>query len=281
MQTLESLIKNTADVDYEIIVVDNASQDDSVEIVQRIFPEVKMLALRENCGYAKANNRGVEQSTGRYLLFLNNDTHVPADALGTLLEIKKRHPEFGIVAPLILYPDESLQLSWGRDIHFVSEFFLKYFAEGWHTKQFKRKKGEMSRNVSWVSGTCFVIERSLYEQVGGFDENFFLYFEDADLGKRVRQLGKMIHLTSKVRIIHYLGQTVRKMPGRALMEAKKSQLHYYCKHNSRWAFAGLKGYLLLRFGLKRLRSRKSDSESAEIYKAVIDMIREFRCENPV
>ena len=77
MQALESLILNTTGVDYEIIVVDNASQDDSIEMVRSIFPAVKVLALGENCGYAKANNRGVEKSTGRYLLFLNNDTHVP------------------------------------------------------------------------------------------------------------------------------------------------------------------------------------------------------------
>jgi GT2 family glycosyltransferase len=281
MQALESLILNTTGVDYEIIVVDNASQDDSIEMVRSIFPAVKVLALGENCGYAKANNRGVEKSTGRYLLFLNNDTHVPEGAVRTLLEIKKNHPEFGMVAPLILYPDKSPQLSWGRDIHFVSEVFLKFFAEKWYAKQIKRKKGEISRNVDWVSGACFLIERSLYKQVGGFDEKFFLYFEDADLGKRIRQLGKKIHLTSNARIVHYLGQTVRKMQGLALLEAKRSQLYYYCKHNSRWAFAGIRGYLLLRFGLKRWWSRKSDSESAKICIAVIDMIREFRCENPV
>jgi GT2 family glycosyltransferase len=278
LQTMESLFQDLNASKYEMIIVDNASDDDSVGAVQRDFPGAKLVVLPENAGYAKANNRGVEKASGRYFLFLNNDTNVPAGSIGKLLEIKKNHPDFGIVAPLVCNPDGSLQLSWGKDLHLHTEVFLKFIAEKWHKWQYKRKKGRMSRNVEWVSGACFVIDRSLYNQVGGFDEKFFLYVEDADLGKRVRNLGHKIHLTSEVRIIHHLGQSVAKIRGRALLEAKRSQLYYYAKHNGRRALGVLKCYLFLRFGWKRRVSRKN--EIKEICARIMNMIREFRYEDP-
>ena len=277
LQTLESLFQDLDASKYEMIVVDNASDDDSIEAVRRDFPTVKVIALLENTGYARANNRGVEKASGRTLLFLNNDTDVPVGAIRKLLEIKKNHPDFGIVAPLVCNPDGSLQLSWGKDLHLHTEFFLKFVAEKWHRWRYNRKKDHMSRNVEWVSGSCFMIDRSLYQQVGGFDEKFFLYVEDADLGKRVRHLGYKIHLASEVRIIHHLGQSVAKMRGRVLLEAKRSQLYYYGKHNGRLALAVLKRYLLFRFGWKRWLSR--ENETREIYSKIMNMIKEFRCED--
>ena len=278
LQTLESLFQDPDASKCEMIVVDNASDDDSVEAVRRNFPAVKVISLSENAGYAKAYNRGVEKASGRNLFFLNNDTNVPAGAIGKLLDIKRNHPYFGIVAPLINNSDGSFQLSWGKDLHLHTEVFLKFVAEKWHRWRYKRKKGRMNRNVEWVSGACFVIDRSLYKQVGGFDEKFFLYVEDADLGKRIRRLGHKIHLTSEVRIIHHLGQSVAKMQGRALLEAKRSQLYYYGKHNTRWELIVLRRYLLLRFGLKRWLSRKN--ETKEICARIMNMIREFCREDP-
>lgn len=278
LRTLESLFRDSRVSKYEMIVVDNASDDDSVEVLLRDFPSVKTIVLPENSGYARANNRGAEKASGSTLLFLNNDTDIPVGAIGKLLDIKNNHPDFGIVAPLVHNPDGSLQLSWGRDLHLHTEFFLKFVSEKWHRWRYKRKKGRMSRDVEWVSGACFMIDRGLYQQVEGFDEKFFLYVEDADLGKRVRHLGFKIHLTSEVRIIHHLGQSVAKMQGRALLEAKRSQLYYYSKHNGRCSLAVLKRYLLLRFGLKRWLSR--DNKTKDVCAQIMDMIREFRIEDP-
>jgi GT2 family glycosyltransferase len=278
LRTLESLFQNPDVSHYEIIVVDNASEDDSLEALRREFPAVKAIALLENSGYAKANNRGAEKASSRYLLFLNNDTEVPAGSVGKLLDIKRNHPEFGIVAPRIDNPDGSLQLSWGCDLHLHTEFFLKFLAQKWSRWRFKTKKTEASKNVDWVSGACFVIDRSLYQEIGGFDEKFFLYVEDADLCRRVRQLGQKVHLTSEVRIVHHLGQSVAKLRGRAMLEAKRSQLRYYGKHNGKWAMVVLRRYLLFRFGWKRWLSR--DKEARKIHSEVSDMIREFRFEDP-
>jgi N-acetylglucosaminyl-diphospho-decaprenol L-rhamnosyltransferase len=277
LRTLESLFQDPFVAHNEIIVVDNASEDDSLAALRRDFPAVKTIALPENFGYARANNRGAEKATGRYLLFLNSDTEVPAGAVEKLLDIKRNHPEYGIIAPMVDNPDGSLQLSWGSDLHLHTEFFLKFIAKGWSRWRLKTKKTEVSRDVDWVSGACFMIDRNLYQEIGGFDEKFFLYVEDADLGKRVRQLGHKVHLTSEVRIVHHLGQSVAGIRGRAMLEAKRSQLYYYGKHNGRRAMAVLRRYLLFRFGWKRWMSR--EEEARKIYSEVIDMIREFRFEN--
>jgi GT2 family glycosyltransferase len=281
VKTLSSLSRNLYPLDHEVIVVDNASSDGSVEIIRREFPSVKLIALPENVGFAKANNQGAKQASGHFLLLLNSDTSVPAGTVEKLIEIKKSHPDIGIVAPLVFYPDESLQISWGKDLHLISEVFLKYFAKKWYGWQFKRKKGKMNRNVDWVSGACFLIELRLYKQVRGFDEKFFLYIEDADLGRRIRQLGHKIHLTSEARIIHYKGEAVSKYPGRFLHEAKKSQMYYYGKHNGRFSAALLRSYLLLRFHIKHFFSRwQGNLQNQEIYANVISTIKEIHFENP-
>lgn len=280
LNTLEAIHKNLKGLDYEVIVVDNASTDGSVESLKQNYPSVKLVALDYNVGFAKANNEGAKHASGQYLLILNHDTYVPEGAAEKLVELKKSYPEYGVVAPLIFNPDNSLQLSWGKDLHFFSEIFLKYFSEKWYRLQFKLKKGEVSRNVDWVSGACFLIEREFYERIGGFDENFFIYIEDADLGKRIRRLGYQIHLTSKAEIIHYLGQSTSKYPRRSLLEAKKSQLYYYCKHNSKLALRILKFYLFIRFHVKRLiYYLRSDSEKCETCEKVVSAIREFSCED--
>jgi GT2 family glycosyltransferase len=199
-----------------------------------------------------------------------------------LISLKKDHPEWGIIGPLVFNPDGSLQLSWGRDLHLLAEVFLKYFAEILFRWLYRRKKGRIERNVDWVSGACFVIERSLYREVGGFDENFFLYSEDADLGKRVRAAGHKIRLTSDAHIIHHAGKSVAGMPTKALLEAKKSQLHYYCKHNGRAALALLKLYLRIRFRWKQgICMLKQDKQGQKMCQYVLTAVREFRCENPV
>jgi len=280
LQTLNSLPKSLNSLDHEIVVVDNASSDGSLEAVKLDFPLVKRIALSQNIGFARANNVGVNQTSGKYLFLLNNDTYVPRGAIQKLLELKKKHPEFGIVAPVVLHPDKTPQLSWGKDLHLFSEVFMKYFANGWYAWRFKRKKGKVSQNVDWVSGACFLVERKLFEQIGGFDENFFLYVEDADLCRRIRQLGYTIHLTSEAWIIHYQGQSVSQYPGRFLHQAKRSQLYYYSKHNGRWSAALLRFYLLFRFSIKFIiGGLLRDPQKQRIYAEVLSTIKEFRYED--
>jgi GT2 family glycosyltransferase len=280
LRTLESIFKNLSGLDYEVVVVDNASTDGSVESVKQAYPSVRMIALPHNTGFSRGNNEGVRQATGRYILILNNDTYLPKGTVEKLLSAKKKFPDCAMVAPLVFNPDNSLQFSWGKDLNLCSEIFMKLFAEKWYRLLFKLKQGRLSRNVDWVSGACFLIDRDLYQRVQGFDENFFMYKEDADLGKRLRQLGYRICLNSEARVIHYLKQSASQYSERMLKETKKSQLYYYHKHNSRFVFRVLKNYLFFRFYVKRFYYRlKRDHRKRRIWEEVQHIVREFDGEN--
>ncbi len=279
-KTLESVRKNIGDLDYEVIVVDNASTDGSVEGIKKSFPAVKLIALDQNTGFAKANNEGAKRSLGRYLLIMNNDTDIPKGTVEKLMNIKEEHPEYGIVAPLTFNLDNTLLLNWGKDLHLLSEIVIKFFLERWYRWLYTLKKERISREVDWVSGACFLIERNLYQKINGFDEKYFLYVEDADFGKRVRHLGYKIHLTSDAHITHHLGRSTSRYIDQILPEIKKSQLYYYCVHNSRQALRILKFYLWLRFHLKRFYFRlKNNSEKRESCERVLTVVREFSCED--
>lgn len=280
LRALEAIFENISGLDYEVIVVDNGSSDGSVESVREIYPSVKLVPLSHNAGFSRGNNEGARHACGRYLLILNNDTYVPKGTVEQLVSIKKSFPEYGIVAPLVFNPDNSLQVSWGKEMNLFSEIFMKIFAEKWYRLLFKCKRGRLSRNVDWVSGACFLIERDLYQRIQGFDENFFMYKEDVDLGKRLRQLGFKVHLASEARIIHYLRQSTSQATERILKETKRSQLYYYCKHNSRLALRILKAYLILRFRVKLFLYRlKRDPEKGRACEGVLQVIREFACES--
>ena len=276
LRTLESIFKNLTGLDYEVVVVDNNSTDGSVESVKQAYPSVKLVALPHNTGFSRGNNEGARQASGRYLLILNNDTYLPKGTVEKLLSAKKRFPDCAMVAPLVFNPDNSLQFSWGKDLNLCSEIFMKLFAERWYRLLFKLKRGRLSRNVDWVSGACFLIDRDLYQRVQGFDENFFMYKEDADLGKRLRQLGYKICLNSEARVIHYLRQSTSQYSERMLKETKRSQLYYYHKHNSRFVFRVLKTYLFFRFSVKRFYYRlKKDHRKRRIWEEVQQIVREF------
>jgi GT2 family glycosyltransferase len=276
---LESLHRNLKPGGYEILVVDNASDDNSAEDIARRHPEAEVLALSENAGYARANNLAAARAAGRFLLFLNCDTEVPAGMVEHLLDFKERRSECGIVAPLLLNGDGTFQLSFGRDLSLASEFFLKFLAPLWFRTLFALKKGRIDRTVDWVSGACFLIERDLFAQVGGFDERFFIYVEDADLCRRIRQQGFKICYSTAVHVTHYLGSATSRYPSLVLPHAKRSQLTYYCKHQGPVRLSILRLYLKLRFRIKIAgHALRRDKTPLAIYKNTLKAIKEFRCE---
>ena len=276
---LESIQANLHGLEHEIIVVDNASEDESIPAIKQNFPETKTLALVENIGYARANNLAAAAASGRYLLILNCDTQVPPGTAEHLITVKEQRTDCGIVAPLLLHEDSTFQLSFGKDLGLASEFFLKFISPRWYRILFNLKRGRISRTVDWVSGACFLIESSLFHRLGGFDENFFIYIEDADLCRRVRLQKLQVYYTTAVHITHYLGGSTSRYPSLVLPHAKRSQLYYYCKYHSRLSLSFLSIYQKLRFRTKIALSRlKQDKTSRAIYEKTLQAIEEFSCE---
>lgn len=235
---IESLKREAQEVPLEVIVVDNDSSDGTKEILEDMqgnSQQLKVILNTENRGFATANNQGASQSSGEYLLFLNPDTVVQPGLVASLAEYLDRHADVGIVGPQIVYPDGSLQLSCGKipSLHctILEAFQLwrvsRTFFGGYRYAAWEH---DSLRKVGWVSGACLMIRRNLFGCIGGFDENFFLYAEDADLCLRAMKKGFHVIYFPYSTLIHYEGQSSRKVRDQSLLRGYQSKLYFFKKH---------------------------------------------------
>lgn len=224
----------------EAWVVDNGSTDGSAELVERRFPWVKLLVNQENRGFARANNQALSLARGRYLLFLNPDTRLLPEALPVLMRFLDHHPHTGAVAPQILYPEGRIQPScrrfptlgsvfWeatGLDRVFPRHPLLgRYLMGDWDHQTLRR--------VDQPMGACLMVRRVALDQVGPFDERFFLFFEEVDLCRRLKSAGWDIYFVPQARIIHYGGQSTRQDHWRTAWLFHRSRYKYFHKHLGR------------------------------------------------
>ncbi len=245
LRCLESLHNNPPAFPMEIIVVDNASTDGSPQAVRRNFPQVKILEMKENLGFAAATNVGIRESTGDLILFLNSDTEVTPSALDRTAE-KLEDRRVGAVGCQLLYGDGTFQLSFGREKSFFGEIADKLagkLLERYYGAKFKGK--EIDIEVDWVSGAFIMTRRDVVEQAGMFDKNYFLYMEDVDWCLRVKRAGYKIIYTTSARIYHFLGKSTSKRPLASLLQARRSRIIYYKKHRPSWELKLLKAYYKL------------------------------------
>lgn len=227
-------------VNCEIIVVDNNSPDKSVQMVKRDFPKVKLIESRENLGFAKGNNLGAKNSKGEFILFLNPDTKICPVSLKKMVEFLRAHPRVGIVGPQLLNADETLQPSVGvypsilslileKPIDFLERnmplvrSFLGIFSV-------KYKKFTRPSPVDWVSGAALACRKKVWESLNGFDEKFFMYFEDVDLCFRAKKDGWKVYHLPESKIYHLRGKS---QPAKSKKKAKtyyRSQDYYFKKN---------------------------------------------------
>ncbi len=215
---LRSLSKALKGVRSEVIVVDNASSDGSVEHLRRQFPRVRFIALRENIGFGRANNLAMSKARGKFFLLLNPDTLVQEDTVKVMLRYFREHERVGLAGCRILNPDGTFQLAARRSyptpwIAFTRITGLSRMFPG--SRLFGRYNltylpTDQSYPVEAISGSCMFMRRSACEAVGGFDERFFMYGEDLDLCYRVREAGWEVHYVHETSIIHYKGESTRR-----------------------------------------------------------------------
>ena len=216
LRCLESLQKQQALV-REIIVVDNNSQDNSAAEVRRYFPSVQLLALPENIGFGRANNRALANCTGELLFLLNPDTMLLPGCLAAIQTYMAEHPEIGMAGAAVYDGDEALQTT----------VFDGYPGSHYAGATFAGLPG----NITWILGASLVVRRQVMGQVGGFDPGYFLYGEDIDLGLRIRKAGWALGYIPEARLIHLEGQSERSTPHAALFEKKlRAELLFYRKH---------------------------------------------------
>jgi GT2 family glycosyltransferase len=197
----------------EIIVVDNASTDGSVEMVRADYPAVQLVANRENHGFATANNQGTAVAQGRYLLFLNSDTRLESRALVEPLAYLEAHPQVGAITVRLLYPTgerdpdnhRGLPTPWNALCHFsgLSRLFPNSPRFNGYFQGFA--DFEQTHTVPVIAGSFMMMPRALFDQLGGWDETYFFYGEDIDFCYRINQAGYEIVYYPHVTVLHYKG----------------------------------------------------------------------------
>ncbi len=298
LQTIKSALNETDDSTLlkdksEIIVVDNASNDNSVADIKKTFPQVRVLANPENLGFAKANNQGIKIAQGKYILLLNSDTLIKSGALKTMVTTLAQNQiddttsalsyadkvtdRLGILSSQLLNPDGTLQPQGGSlpnlftlASHMLMVDDLPILGKWLPTTQetglrFKVQTAQLIKK-DWVAGTAVLIRREVFDEIGLLDENIFMYGEDIEFCLRARAHQWDIAIQNNAQIMHY--GSASSTSAHAIMGELKAYLYIWAKHYPAWQLPIVKILLIIGCYLRILvfGTMKRDSSRASIYK---------------
>jgi hypothetical protein len=272
---LDSLRQHTSGVPYEVIVVDNASPDETADLVEREYPWARVIRRRANGGLSAAINDGVGAATGRYVMQLNPDVRVESDVLSELARYLDQHPGVGIVAPKLLNDDGSLQLSCRAFPGYSTALFNRYsvltklLPGNRYSREYLMAGYDhmRERDVDWVSGAALMFPRMVFDRVGGWDADFFMFNEDVDFCRRAHDAGYRVVYDPAVALCHSIGAS-ESASARLVIERHRSMWRYYRKHlrgsSARDAItaAGIIGrcaYVLAAARVRQLLGRRSQT----------------------
>ena len=213
---INSLLKNLPH-QSEVIILDNNSTDKTPQIL-RARKDIKLIESKQNLGFSKGNNLAVKSAKGEYLFFLNPDTEVLDDAIRRLLSFMSEHSDAGIVAPKLIERTGKVQPSVRKPPSLIGAL-KEYFLGIKNSYEAYVPKGENPQIVECVVGGAILLKRNIFEKVGGFDERYFMYFEDLELCKRIRQLGYKIYYLPEAKIIHEVGGSVSPLKKQWIVES--------------------------------------------------------------
>ncbi len=244
-QSLRTVLATAVGIEYEVIVVDNASAGDDAEKVRAEFGQVRLIASEKNLGFAGANNLGVDYARGKYLLFLNPDTLVLGNAIATLLQAMKSVGGAGIVGCKLLKTDGSVDTNsiqrfptiWNQ---LLDVEYLRLRLSNWKLVGVAPLFNESPHpvEVEVVPGACLLIDRDSFQQAGGFSREYFMYAEDVDLCYQIRKLGRKAYYTGRATVVHHGGGTSRERCGNAWVAIMQRQaLLRFCRRTRGPAYA--------------------------------------------
>ena len=208
---IQSVINKTQGIDYDIIVVDNNSQDGSVEELKKTFQnKIKIIKLDKNLGFGKANNLAIKQAKGKYIFLLNSDTELINNSIKIFYDYMEQHKQVGLCCGNLYdeknIPQESCDMHLYKDT-ILSYFFWRLFGICKHIVYFKKimdfNYSNKVKNIAWCLGADMFIRKSVFKKTGPFDENIFMYYEDMDLCFRIRKYGYLIKSLPQAKIIHF------------------------------------------------------------------------------
>ncbi len=255
---LRSVFAHAPACSFEVILIDNGSRDDSLLRIREEIPQVIGIETGENIGFSRANNLGISNARGEFILLLNSDTLVLDKSLDRMVEYLFADPKVGAVGPKQVDAEGRLQLSWGVFPTFFSELLRKVLHYRLSINDFKVREyleGKFSgqARVDWVSGSCLMMRRSVLNQTGFLDPHFFMYFEDIDLCRRIQDKGWQVHFSSDMSILHYGGVSAKKNLLKVLVEYRHSQIYFARKYYGLSGVFALKLFLFIKYSIYFVR----------------------------
>lgn len=255
-QCLDSIFGNCRDIIFEIILIDNASTDNSVSIIKDKFPEIILIQNSENIGFGRANNIGIKKASGKYLFFLNPDTVLLNNAIRIFFDYMEKHnikEDIGAIGCVLL--DQNRNLNYRNSYYYFphlsmhfDEYFLKVFniQRNRYINDKKDLNGDGSISVEFIVGADLFIPKTVIQEIGDFDPDYFLYWEEVDLQYRMykKQLKRLI--ISGPEILHLEGGSSRNVlkNSRRILEME-SLIKYFRKHTNKVSVLSTKGMLLI------------------------------------
>ncbi|MEO7717629.1 MAG: glycosyltransferase family 2 protein [Capsulimonas sp.] len=281
--------RDEGEATMEVVVADNVSTDDSVEMVRREFPWVRVVETGGNIGYGRANNAAQIDARGRYAFILNSDTIVLPGALAAMRDFMDEHPKIGAVGAQLILSDGGTQTSCARDpslmaVWWEQTYLDKLFPNNKVTGNYLMTDWDYGtrREVEQVCGACLFVRREAYTQIDGFDPAFFMYFEDTDFCIRLRGAGWPIWFIPEAHIRHLLGASSGAWRSRARMivSYNRSRYYYFTRYGGRGRGLAIKAMCLLGATMRSIAwhaialVKPSAREQARLFRKVwIDTLR--------
>ncbi len=239
---------------YEVLVVDNASNDGTCQMVREHFPTAHLLENTQNVGFARANNQAIRQSIGSHVLLLNPDTVVILGAMALLVNFLETHPEVGAVGPRVLNPNGTLQESCHPLPTLARELWRLFHLDSLHPyAQYPMHAWdvEAARGVDALLGACLLVRRDVLAQTGLLDEDYFIYSEEVDLCYRIGKASWLMYWVPQAQIIHYGGQSTQQVAASMFLRLYQGKVIYFRKNHGALASRYYK-LVLIAAGMTRL-----------------------------
>ena len=274
---INSVYSNTSNINFSILIIDNASTDKSIEITRKEFPLVNIIRNSSNLGFAGAHNIGFKKNDCKYVLILNPDTLFVDNSIKIMSDFLDQNPEVGIVGPLIFNPDKTSQytgITYPSNLNlFLETLFLDRLFP--NNAIFGKHKGTFepymtTKSVDYLQGSCLMIRKKVIEEIGLFDDSFFMYFEETDFCYRAKKIGWKIVRLGGTSLIHFGGGETGYYDEFRIIQFTKSLILFYKKYYSSKDILMLKFILFLRncirltlwFAVRiTLRNKKEESSS--------------------
>ena len=239
-QCLSSIFAYTENLEFEVIIVDNGSTDGTLNMIKNDFPQCKLIESAENLGFTKANNLAVQHARGKYILYLNPDTELVSNSPEKMVHFLENNPNYGAIGPKLTLADGSIQYVCARTFPTPQNQFnlltmldrlfsrSKYFS----TVEMRYWDHNESRNIDCLLGACILTRKQIIDEIGGFDENIFMYAEDVDLCYRLHQAGWDLYYDADIMIKHYAGSSSKKEDYRffSTIVQRESNAYFLHKH---------------------------------------------------